>query len=78
MFVLKRLADAQRDGDHIYAVLRGIGLSNDGKGKHLLTPNPKGQWLAFERAYAAARWPPKRWITSNAMPPGRLWAISPS
>ena len=54
MFVLKRLADAQRDGDQVYAVLRGIGLSNDGKGKHLLTPNPKGQTLAFERAYAAA------------------------
>jgi PfaB family protein len=52
MFVLKRLADAERDGDKIYAVLRGIGLSNDGKGKHLLTPNPKGQKLAFERAYA--------------------------
>lgn len=54
MFVLKRLADAERDGDKIYAVLRGIGLSNDGKGKHLLTPNPKGQKLAFERAYADA------------------------
>ena len=51
MFVLKRLVDAERDGDRIYAVLRGIGLSNDGKGKHLLTPNPKGQMLAFERAY---------------------------
>ena len=51
MFVLKRLADAERDGDRIHAVLRGIGLSNDGKGKHLLTPNPKGQKLAFERAY---------------------------
>ncbi len=55
MFVLKRLADAERDGDRIYAVLRGTGLSNDGKGKHLLTPNPKGQKLAFERAYAAAK-----------------------
>ena len=54
MFVLKRLADAERDGDKIYAVLRGIGLSNDGKGKHLLTPNPKGQKLAFERAYAGS------------------------
>ena len=59
MFVLKRLADAQRDGDHVYAVLRGIGLSNDGKGKHLLTPNPKGQRLAFERAYAAANIAPE-------------------
>ncbi len=59
MFVLKRLDDAERDGDHVYAVLRGIGLSNDGKGKHLLTPNPKGQLLAFERAYAAAEMAPQ-------------------
>ncbi len=59
MFVLKRLADAERDGDQVYAVLRGIGLSNDGKGKHLLTPNPKGQLLAFERAYAAANIAPE-------------------
>jgi len=58
MFVLKRLQDAERDGDRVYAVLRGIGLSNDGKGKHLLSPNPKGQKLAFERAYAAANLAP--------------------
>ncbi len=51
MFVLKRHSDAVRDGDKIYAVISGIGLSNDGKGKFLLQPNPKGQILAFERAY---------------------------
>lgn len=49
--VLKRLADAQRDGDQILGVIGGIGLSNDGSGKFLLSPNPKGQRLAFERAY---------------------------
>ncbi|VAW38157.1 Enoyl-[acyl-carrier-protein] reductase [FMN], inferred for PFA pathway [hydrothermal vent metagenome] len=54
MFVLKRHSDAVRDGDKIYAVISGIGLSNDGKGKFLLQPNPKGQVLAFERAYAQA------------------------
>lgn len=59
MFVLKRLADAERDGDKVYAVLRGIGLSNDGKGKYLLTPNPKGQVLAFERAYTDAHIAPQ-------------------
>jgi len=32
-------------------VIGGIGLSNDGRGKFLLSPNPKGQKLAFERAY---------------------------
>lgn len=54
MFVLKRLADAQRDGDPIYAVIDGIGLSNDGRGKHPLTPNPRGQIIAFQRAYGAS------------------------
>ncbi|MCZ6632966.1 MAG: PfaB family protein, partial [bacterium] len=52
MFVLKRYSDARRDGDHIYAVIQGAGLSNDGKGKSVLNPNPRGQVLAFERAYA--------------------------
>jgi len=53
MVVLKRLEDAQRDGDNILGVIGGIGLSNDGRGKFLLSPNPKGQKLAFERAYVA-------------------------
>ena len=51
MVVLKRLEDAKRDGDTILAVIGGIGLSNDGRGKFLLSPHPKGQRLAFERAY---------------------------
>lgn len=51
MFVLKRLDDAVRDGDTIHAVIAGIGLSNDGRGRHPLTPNPRGQMLALERAY---------------------------
>lgn len=54
MLVLKRYDDAIRDGDRIYASILGAGLSNDGKGKHFLSPNPKGQILAFERAYAEA------------------------
>ena len=41
--LLKRLADAERDGDKIYAVLRGIGGSSDGKGKGITAPNPVGQ-----------------------------------
>nr|BAP47696.1 polyunsaturated fatty acid synthase PfaC [Aureispira marina] len=51
MVVLKRLEDAERDGDNILGLIGGIGLSNDGSGKFLLSPNPKGQRLAFERAY---------------------------
>lgn len=54
MFVLKRHADALRDGDHIYALVSGVGLSNDGRGKHILIPNSKGQILALKRAYEDA------------------------
>jgi len=52
MVLLKRLEDAERDGDQILGVIGGVGLSNDGRGKFLLSPNPKGQTLAFERTYA--------------------------
>jgi PfaB family protein len=55
MFVLKRYSDAVRDGDKIYATILGNGLSNDGKGKHLLSPSAKGQILSFERAYKEAQ-----------------------
>ncbi len=51
VFVLKRLADAERDGDRIYAVIRGIAGSSDGKGKGITAPNPIGQRLAIERAW---------------------------
>jgi acyl transferase domain-containing protein/NAD(P)-dependent dehydrogenase (short-subunit alcohol dehydrogenase family)/acyl carrier protein len=51
IFLIKRLADAERDGDKIYAVLRGMGGSSDGKGKGITAPNPIGQRLAIERAW---------------------------
>ena len=54
MLVLKRYDDALRDGDNIYAMICGGGLSNDGKGQHVLSPNSKGQVLAYERAYEDA------------------------
>ena len=54
IFVLKRLADAEHDGDKIYAVLRGIGGASDGKGKGITAPNPVGQKLAIERAWQNA------------------------
>ncbi len=54
IFLLKRLADAERDGDKIYAVLRGMGGSSDGRGKGITAPNPVGQKFAIERAWQKA------------------------
>ncbi len=54
IFLLKRLADAEADGDKVYAVLRGVGGSSDGKGKGITAPNPVGQKFAIERAWENA------------------------
>jgi acyl transferase domain-containing protein len=54
ILILKRLADAERDGDRVYAVIQGIGCSSDGKDKALTAPRPEGQMLALRRAYAKA------------------------
>jgi acyl transferase domain-containing protein/NAD(P)H-dependent flavin oxidoreductase YrpB (nitropropane dioxygenase family)/NAD(P)-dependent dehydrogenase (short-subunit alcohol dehydrogenase family) len=52
--VLKRLADAERDGDRIYAVVRGVGGSSDGRSLGLTAPRKEGQVRAIERAYRQA------------------------
>lgn len=52
--VLKRYADAFRDGDRVYAVIRGIGVSSDGRSASLFNPAVSGQVLAIQRAWAAA------------------------
>ena len=54
IFVMKRLADAERAGDRIYAVLLGMAGSSDGKGKGITAPNPAGQRLAIARAWEQA------------------------
>ncbi|MFJ8167832.1 beta-ketoacyl synthase N-terminal-like domain-containing protein [Streptomyces sp. NPDC094473] len=54
MIAVKRLADAQRDGDRIHAVIDALALTNDGPGKHLLAPNEAGQLAAYELAYREA------------------------
>jgi len=54
IFLLKRLADAERDGDKIYAVIRGVAGASDGKGKGITAPNPVGQKLAIERGWRKA------------------------
>jgi acyl transferase domain-containing protein/NAD(P)-dependent dehydrogenase (short-subunit alcohol dehydrogenase family) len=51
MVVLKRLADAERDGDRIYAVVRGIGTSSDGQSKSIYAPRSEGQAAALRDAY---------------------------
>ncbi len=59
MLALRRLADAERDGDRIYAVIRGLGSSSDGRAKSVYAPRPAGQSKAIQRAYEQAGYPPQ-------------------
>ncbi|WOP38650.1 beta-ketoacyl synthase N-terminal-like domain-containing protein [Streptomyces sp. Li-HN-5-13] len=52
--VLKRLADAERDGDRVYAVIRGTGVAGDGRAAGLVNPDPGGQTHAVRRAWHVA------------------------
>jgi acyl transferase domain-containing protein/acyl carrier protein/NAD(P)-dependent dehydrogenase (short-subunit alcohol dehydrogenase family) len=54
LFVLKRLSDAQASGERIYAVIKGIGTSSDGKGHAIYAPSASGQAQALQRTYARA------------------------
>jgi len=58
ILVLKRLDDALRDDDHIYATIAGIGLSND-IGGNLMSPDSEGQLRAMRAAYHQADWSPE-------------------
>ncbi|MES0445553.1 MAG: beta-ketoacyl synthase N-terminal-like domain-containing protein [Desulfobacterales bacterium] len=58
ILVLKRLDDALRDQDNIYALIQGVGLSNDMRG-NLLAPDSEGQVRAMRSAYSAAGWSPQ-------------------
>ena len=58
ILVLKRLDDALRDNDHIYATIAGIGLSND-VGGNLMSPDSEGQLRAMRDAYLQADWSPE-------------------
>ncbi|WP_169975805.1 type I polyketide synthase [Tautonia rosea] len=51
VIVLKRLRDAERDGNRIYAVVKGVGLASDGRGRGLASPDAKGHLRAIRRAY---------------------------
>lgn len=50
--ILKRLDEALRDGDRVYAVIKGTGCNNDGRGEGPMTPRPEGQKDAMRRAHA--------------------------
>src|SRR5262249_16242557 len=54
MIVLKRLSDAERDGNRIYAVIKGVGLASDGRAVHVMAPRIEGEELALRRAYEMA------------------------
>lgn len=54
ILLLKRKSDAVRDGNRIYALIKGAGTSSDGKGAGLLAPRTEGQQLSIERAYEMA------------------------
>ncbi len=53
--VLKRLSDALAAGDIVVGVIRGMGLSSDGKSPSINVPQSKGQSLAMRKAYESAR-----------------------
>lgn len=54
LVVLKRLADAERAGDTIAGVIRGVGLSNDGRAGGFLSPSASGQERALRMAFDAS------------------------
>ncbi|WP_238583850.1 type I polyketide synthase [Legionella brunensis] len=59
LFALKRLEDAVSNGDRIYAVIKGVGKSSDGKAKSIYAPLAKGQETALNRAYQEAGYSPE-------------------
>ena len=58
MLALKRLSDAERDGDRIHAVIRGLGSSSDGRASSVYAPRSEGQAKALRRAYERAGYAP--------------------
>ncbi len=58
--VLKRLGDAEREGDRVYAVVRGVGIASDGRGSGLAAPGARGHARAIRRAYRSAQVDPSQ------------------
>ena len=58
LIAIKRLEDAEKNGDKIYAVIKGIGSSSDGKGTSIYAPLAEGQAIALRRCYESAGYSP--------------------
>lgn len=54
VIILKRQRDADRDGNCIYALIKGLGIASDGRASGFLAPRLEGEALAVERAYRSA------------------------
>ena len=59
MIILKRRADAERDGNRIYALVKGVGVASDGRALSVLAPRVEGEELALRLAYEQAGIPPE-------------------
>jgi len=59
VIVLKRREDAERDGDRIYALIKGVGVASDGRGVGIMAPRMEGEVLALQRAYESAQLAPR-------------------
>ncbi len=57
--VLKRLTEAERDGDRVYAVLKGVGVASEGRGVGLTVPSARSHARSMRRAYRHARIQPE-------------------
>ena len=59
ILALRRLEDAERDGNRIHAVIKGLGAGSDGRATAIYAPLPDGQARALKRAYEQAGYDPR-------------------
>ncbi|NMO02976.1 acyltransferase domain-containing protein [Gordonia sp. TBRC 11910] len=59
LVVLKRMADARRDGDQVLAVVAGSAVNSDGRSNGIFAPNPEAQVAVLREAYADAAVDPR-------------------
>ncbi len=76
--VLKRLADAQRDGDRVYAVVQGVGSASDGRSLGLTAPGPRGSGRHWNAPTAVPGSGPPRWACWRRTAPARWSATGPN